>query len=171
MSIKIAKEPDIPALVKLIDLAYRGKESTQGWTSEAELFISTQRTDASSLLNLMKKPTVTFLKYLSDDGTIEGCVLLNKKDNRLYLGMLSVFPGLQGKGVGKKLLLSAEEHARNSGCNLIFMTVISIRQELIQWYEKHGYQKNGKKAPFPIDEKFGLPKIPLEMVVLEKVIA
>ena len=51
------------------------------------------------------------------------------------------------------------------------MTVINIRHELIQWYEKHGYKKTGETKPFPTDDKFGSPKQPLEFIVLEKAMA
>jgi hypothetical protein len=48
--------------------------------------------------------------------------------------------------------------------------VITIREELIAWYEKHGYQKTGRVLPFPVDERYGIPRQPLKMMVLEKVI-
>ena len=48
------------------------------------------------------------------------------------------------------------------------MTVITVREELIAWYEKNGYQKTGKVLPFPVDERYGIPTQPLEMMVLEK---
>jgi hypothetical protein len=48
------------------------------------------------------------------------------------------------------------------------MTVITVREELIAWYEKNGYKKTGKVLPFPVDERYGLPTQPLEMLVLEK---
>jgi hypothetical protein len=49
------------------------------------------------------------------------------------------------------------------------MTVISVRHELIAWYERRGYETTGEKKPFPTDSaKFGLPKQDLEFVVMEK---
>jgi hypothetical protein len=38
----------------------------------------------------------------------------------------------------KKLLLEAEVHAK-IGLPKITMTVISLREELIDWYKRHGY--------------------------------
>ena len=103
MPILIADEKDITSLVALMDSAYRGENSKQGWTSEADLFIGNKRTDETTVANLIKKPGVVFLKYLNEEEILEGCVLLNKKDNRIYLGMFSVSPLAQGKGIGKKL--------------------------------------------------------------------
>jgi ribosomal protein S18 acetylase RimI-like enzyme len=82
--------------------------------------------------------------------------------------MFSVSPSAQGKGIGKKLLAAADAYAREHNCVSIFMTVITVREELIAWYEKNGYQKTGKVLPFPVDERYGIPTQPLEMLVLEK---
>jgi ribosomal protein S18 acetylase RimI-like enzyme len=168
MPILIADEKDITSLVALMDSAYRGENSKQGWTSEANLFIGNKRTDETTVANLIKKPDAVFLKYLNEEGELEGCVLLNKKDNRIYLGMFSVSPLAQGKGIGKKMLAAADDFAREKNCSSIFMTVITVREELIAWYERNGYQKTGKVVPFPVDERSGIPTQPLEMLVLEK---
>lgn len=168
MSISIANANDILPLVVLMDSAYRGESAKQGWTSESDLFIGNKRTDEETVTRLLNKPGNVFLKYLDEEERMEGCVLLSKKESRLYLGMFSVSPAAQGKGIGKKLLTAADDHARKQGCTSIFMTVITVRQELIAWYERNGYQKTNKILPFPVDEKYGIPTQPLEMIVLEK---
>jgi hypothetical protein len=48
------------------------------------------------------------------------------------------------------------------------MTVISIRYELISWYQRRGYQLTGEILPFHVDKKFGIPKQTIELAVLEK---
>jgi len=168
MPIKIAEEKDIPSLVALMDSAYRGENSKQGWTSEADLFVGERRTDEATVGNLVKKPGAVFLKYVNEQDEMEGCVFLHKKENKLYLGMFSVSPKAQGKGIGKKLLSAADEYAIKQNCRLIYMTVITVREELIAWYERNGYQRTGRVLPFPIDERYGVPTQPLEMLVLEK---
>ena len=168
MPILIAEEKDVTPLVALMDNAYRGESSKQGWTSEADLFIGNKRTDEATVANLIKKPGAVFLKYLNDEGSLEGCVFLHKKDNRLYLGMFSVTPLAQGKGIGKKLLTAADGYAKEQNCSSIYMTVITVREKLIAWYERNGYQKTGKVLPFPVDERYGVPTQPLELLVLEK---
>jgi hypothetical protein len=52
------------------------------------------------------------------------------------------------------------------------MTVITVRHELIAWYERRGYHRTGKRKPFPYgDERYGLPRRPdLEFEVLRKVL-
>ena len=168
MSIEIAQPKDILALVSLMDNAYRGEGSKQGWTSEADLFIGNKRTDEETVTRLMNRTGSVFFKHTNGTGFIDGCVFLHKKDSKLYLGMFSVAPFAQGKGIGKKLLNAADEYASLQNCSTIYMTVITVREELISWYERNGYQKTGKVLPFPVDERFGIPTRPLEMIVLEK---
>ncbi len=168
MPIVLADEKDITSLVALMDSAYRGEKSKQGWTSEADLFIGNKRTDEPTVATLIKKPGSVFFKYLNEEGVLQGCVFLHIKGNRIYLGMFSVSPLAQGIGIGKKMLAAADDYARDHNCSSIYMTVISVREELIAWYERNGYEKTGKVLPFPVDERYGIPTQPLEMLVLEK---
>lgn len=165
--ITLATQHDIPELVTLINSAYRGEGSKQGWTTEADL-IGGLRTDEEHLLDTFLLPGTTFLKYTDEAGKILGCMRLQKQGHRLYLGMLTVSPALQGKGIGKQFLQAAEEHARQEDCRAIFMTVFSVRTELIAWYERHGYCKTGETVPFQPNEKFEIVTQNLEFLVLEK---
>jgi len=158
---------DAPALDKLVNSAYRGESSRQGWTTEADLLDGT-RTDAAAIKELIETLGVTILKYV-ESNEILACVELKKESDKLYLGMLTVKPMLQGKGIGKELLKAAEEEAKKLKCTSIFMTVISVRKELIDWYLRNGYQLTGERKPFAFnDPRFGQPKMKLEFVVLEK---
>ncbi|MGZ3881861.1 MAG: GNAT family N-acetyltransferase [Flavisolibacter sp.] len=165
--ISAASIPDIPQLLKLINSAYRGEDAKKGWTHEAELIDGDIRTDETTLKQVLKTPGADILKYEHDE-QIAGCVYLQKKGDRLYLGMLSVSPEIQAQGIGRKLLKAADEHAKNNSCSIIEMTVISVRHELIAWYERNGYHKTSKKEPFPNDGRFGNPRQELEFVYLEK---
>ena len=53
---------------------------------------------------------------------------------------------------------------------IIEMTVVSIRDTLIAWYERRGYRRTGEVRPFPYDDaRFGIPRRDdLAFVVLEK---
>ncbi len=168
--ISAATIQDIPELNILINSAYRGESSKKGWTTEEHL-LGGVRTDEDNLSQLLQKENVTILKY-TENNQIIGSVYLEKQDNKLYLGMLTVSPELQGGGIGKKLMQAAEDFARNAKLNTISMTVISVRKELIAYYERRGYKNTGETKPFPMtDPKFGLPKQFLEFIVMEKEIA
>ena len=86
----------------------------------------------------------------------------------MYLGMLTVSPELQARGIGKELMKVAEEYAVTKGCFSMVMTVITLRNELIEWYVRRGYRDTGQRKPFPGDLRFGIPKQPLEFLVMEK---
>ena len=166
-NISVATNKDIDKLILLINSAYRGESAKKGWTHEANLIEGDSRIDKVSLETMMIDPNATILKY-EENEQISGCVYLEKKKSSLYLGLLSVSPDLQAKGIGKKLLKAAEEHALLTNCNKIEMTVISMRAKLIEWYERHGYHQTNQRQPFPEHEGFGVPVKPLEFVVMEK---
>lgn len=168
MFISPAVTHDIPELVLLINSAYRGDASKRGWTTEADLLEGELRTDIPTLTNLLSNPDTVILKYIADEDLIAGCVFLEKMERGLYLGMLTVSPLQQANGIGKKLLAAAEGHAKEKKCSCIFMNVISLRHELIGWYERHGYYKTGETKPLPADNQFGTPTQPLEFVIMEK---
>ena len=166
-NIAVATIDDTPRLLHLINNAYRGEEAKKGWTHEANLIDGTKRTDKASLKKLIQKPNAVILKYQQEQ-KIVGCVYLEKKGSKIYLGMLSVSPEIQTQGIGKKLLKAADDYAKQNGCNAIEMTVISVRKELIEWYERNGFKDTGTKEPFPDDGKFGKPRQRLEFIYLEK---
>src|SRR5438128_2289663 len=120
---QIATIDDIPSLLMLLNHAYRGENSKRGWTSEAHLIAGEVRNDENALHELLEMPGSIILKYISEKNEIIGCVNLQKHDEKIYLGMLAVSPNLQGGGVGKQLLIAAEEYARSLNCRLVYMTV------------------------------------------------
>lgn len=167
-NITIATQEDVTDLHRLVNSAYRGDSSRKGWTTEANL-LDGQRTSEKLLLEMMEEPDAIILKYTDPgDGELQACVYLKNKGGKLYLGMLTVNPELQAKGIGKQLLAAAESYAGQVNCSTIQMTVISVRSELIAWYERHGFRKTGQTEPFPTDPEFGLPKQALEFIVMEK---
>jgi ribosomal protein S18 acetylase RimI-like enzyme len=168
MGISEARLSDLEALNMLVNSAYRGESSRKGWTSEAHL-LDGLRTTPQDLQKLMDPPKSVMLKYEDEQGSLLGCVNLQQKSGKLYLGMLSVNPDRQSGGIGKMLLLAAEEYARQRELKVIQMTVISIRKELIEWYERRGYKDTGESVPFPDpDPSFGIARQPLEFIVMEK---
>ena len=158
---------DVSSLNKLINSAYRGESSKKGWTTEANL-LEGKRTTEAELIQIIQDKKNTILKF-SEGNEIIGCVLLIEKEDRLYLGMLTVSPELQNSGIGKKLMQQAEIQASALGLSKIVMTVISVREELISWYKRKGYVDTGAREPFPVSDVFRqTSNDPLEFMVLEK---
>lgn len=167
--ISIAEANDAVALTPLLNEAYRGESSKNGWTTEAHLISGEVRTTIEQIQTIMQQPGCVFLK-LTQENSIVACVNLQVHDHRLYLGMLAVQPGLQNGGIGKKMLQAADEFARAKNCTAVYMTVISLRAELISWYQRHGYCDTGLRKPFEEDGASGKHLQPLNFVVLEKII-
>jgi ribosomal protein S18 acetylase RimI-like enzyme len=165
--ITIATLEDVPSLEKLINSAYRGETSKQGWTTESNL-LKGKRITLEELEETIQNKNNALLKYTKNNQII-GSVLLVNKESKLYLGMLTVSPELQNSGIGKILLKEAEVLALTLGLPKIAMTVISIRKELIEWYKRHGYEDTGVREPFPLNDTDAIiSKEPLEFIVLEK---
>ena len=170
MDIVPATKKDLHAIISLVNSAYRGETAKKGWTHEADLIKGDLRIDEKMLTKLFDNPDSVILKAIDQSGEIVGCVYLEKKDITLYLGMLSVSPYKQASGIGKLLLKAADDYAKEKKCNTIEMTVISVRKELINWYERNGYVNTRKVKPFAEDGRFGIPAKPIEFVVLEKIL-
>lgn len=166
-NIEVVRKDDLIEIDLLVNSAFRGESSKRGWTTEEHL-LDGIRTDLNQLNEIFIAIDNYMLK-ITDDHKIIGIVNLKRRDTDLYLGMLTVDPNLQNAGIGKQLLWAAEEVAAQCDRDTIAMTVISVRSELIAWYERHGYVLTGERAPFPMNNPaFGLPKVELEFVVLKK---
>ncbi|HEX8315781.1 MAG TPA: GNAT family N-acetyltransferase, partial [Flavisolibacter sp.] len=137
MNIRRAGSADIPLLNVLVNSAYRGETSRIGWTTEADL-LDGIRTSEESLTTMLQKPGAVIL-VAEKEGIIKGCVYLEKQGDALYLGMLTVNPELQGKGLGAQLMKASEEYAKTVRCRQIKMTVITSRDTLIAYYERKGF--------------------------------
>ena len=167
-----ATAADVPAIVALVESAYRGEVSKQGWTTEADL-LGGQRTDPDGVTKLIVADGSRVVLG-ERDGRILACAHIERHGDWAYFGMFAVSPTLQGGGVGNAMLAECERAARDDWrCREMRMTVISVREELIAWYVRRGYRATGERKPFPYgDPKFGLPKRDdLEFIVLAKPLA
>ena len=169
LSFRNATAVDIPAVVALVESAYRGDVSRQGWTTEADL-LGGRRTGPDDVQACIARARSRIL--LAEDGSdLLACAHVADEDGAGYFGMFSVQPGLQGGGIGKAVLAEAERIVRDEWqLPAMLMTVIDVRDELIAFYERRGYRRTGILKPFPYgDERFGQPRRDdLRFEVLEK---
>jgi ribosomal protein S18 acetylase RimI-like enzyme len=158
LTFRYATSADVPAVVALVESAYRGDTSRAGWTTEADL-LEGQRTDPEGVAAVVEDPGSRLL-LAEHDGDLVACCQLEHRDDHAYFGMFAVRPRLQGGGVGKAVLAEAERLAGEEwGAREMRMTVISVREELIAWYARRGYARTGTTSPFPYgDERFGVPR-------------
>lgn len=167
-----ATEADYPAIIDLANLAYRGTGASASWNVETGIIEGQRLTDSLLREDLAKKPKAHLLIWCEAPGKpLLGCVWLEPEANGVwYLGLLAVQPSLQKQHLGRNLLAAAEAFARQRGGIRIRMTVLSVRDTLIAWYERRGYLLTGETQPYPYgDERFGTPlRNDLYFVVLEK---
>lgn len=149
---------DVPAIVALVESAYRGDSGRRGWTTESDL-LDGQRTDVAGVITLLGQPHGMILLAERDGALLANCHIERRGDGG-YFGMFAVDPLRQGGGLGKAVLAEAERIARETwGCRAMHMTVIVQRAELIAFYERRGYRRTGEFQPFPYgDERFGIPR-------------
>ncbi|WP_411158603.1 GNAT family N-acetyltransferase [Streptomyces sp. TRM68416] len=170
LTFRDATDADVDELVALIESAYRGDSSRAGWTTEADI-LEGQRTDPQGVLEVIKDADSRLLT-VERDGRIVACCQLEHRGAHAYFGMFAVSPALQGAGLGKTVIAAAERTAREAwGVTQMHMTVISVREDLIAWYERRGYRRTGEMTPFPYgDERFGIPQrddLQFELLVKE----
>jgi ribosomal protein S18 acetylase RimI-like enzyme len=161
---------DAEALAALVNAAYRGDG---GWTSEVGV-VAGLRTTVAALAADLADEAVTILG-LREGGDLLGCVRLEATVGQsgapaCLIGMVAVHPSLQDRGIGRLLLDRAEAEALKRGIALARMSVVSVRDSLIAWYERRGYRRTGETAEFPYeDDRFGTALRPdLAFVMLEK---
>lgn len=171
---------DAPEIVKLVNSAYRGESSKAGWTTEADL-LDGQRTDYNEIVKLIEQEGSSILMARNSNREIVSCCELkiipgdyfdrsaSTEKKNLYFGMFTVQPLLQNSGIGKVFLAQIENYARKWQLEKIQMSVITLRKELISYYERRGFHTTSLFIDFPTELKFGIPRVAnLKMVILEK---
>ena len=171
LTFRRATTQDVPALLVLVTSAYRGDASRKGWTYEADL-IDGQRLDADILHgDLSRADSLVLLG--EREGDLVGCAHIAKDlGDTAYFGMFAVRPTGQSQGDGTRILAEAERLAVSEWASTVMtMTVIDVRDSLIAFYERRGYQRTGVQKPFDFDPRFGIPRRDdLRLEVLEKVL-
>lgn len=166
----VASLGDVPAVVALVESAYRGEASRVGWTTEADL-LAGQRTDGDLVTELLERPNSLVILAWRDEQLVGCCHVAGVGPGVATFGMFAVTPGEQGGGIGRAILSEAERVARARWqVARMQMTVLSLRGDLIAYYRRRGYLPTGAVEPFPYgDERYGLPlRDDLEFAVLER---
>ena len=129
-----------------------------------QFFVEGPRTDEAEIAACLARGS--FL-VAEEDGRIEGCVYVGRREGRGYFGLLSVRPGRQGEGLGRRLVAAAEERLRAAAFREIDILVVDLRRELFPFYEHLGYREVGRE-PFPPTPP---TKRPCAFVVMRKPLA
>jgi len=158
LSFRRASREDAKAITVLVNSGYRGEISKQGWTTEADLLEGT-RTDTNEVLELVAASN-SIIYLCERSAQLVGSLHLKRLGAQAHLGMLVIKPDLQGAGLGKQFLFAAEQFASQEwGVSKITMKVITLRTELIAFYERRGYTRTGNVEPFCFEGSGSAPKV------------
>jgi GNAT superfamily N-acetyltransferase len=134
--IRVASDEDVPALARLINAAFVVEQAVFDGNRVDELGVRAYMSGGTFLL-------------AEDSGDMAGCVYVETRNERSYLGLLSVRPARQGTGLGRQLLAAAERFARELGSHFMDLRVISARgEQLLPFYQHLGYEVV-RTEPFP----------------------
>jgi GNAT superfamily N-acetyltransferase len=129
--------------------------------------IDGDRIDLEGVRLLLSKGSFLIAESVASPAESLGCVYVEPRGDRCYLGLLSVLPSYQGRGVGKQLAAASEDFARAAGCSVIELRIISPRAaDLLPLYAKLGYTEAGTSA-FPADV---ITKIPCHFIAMTKLL-
>ncbi len=154
---RIAHEADAKEITTLVNRAYRPLPQDAGWTHEAGLVAGT-RTTAGQVLSLFRERSVVLLLCVGQ--RIVACVHVQGDPPGACIGMLATDPQLQARGLGKQMLLHAEQYARKHfGASVFRMSILSSRPELLAFYERRGYALTGEVEGYPLSAGVGQPLV------------
>jgi ribosomal protein S18 acetylase RimI-like enzyme len=165
---------DAQEIAALINSAYRGESSRAGWTTEADL-LDGLRTTTPEIASIIKREDgFILIGVLNDQIVATICCELQiiSGKSTAHFGMIAVKPTLQNRGYGVEIIQAAEAMTlRQWRVAGFHMAVISIRNELIAFYERLGFLRTGEFKDFPTEPALWQPKVEgLNLEYLAKVI-
>jgi GNAT superfamily N-acetyltransferase len=153
-NIRFARSADVGALSALINAAFHVEQP----------FIEGDRINPDGVRTYMQKG-----KFLlaEDAAGLAGCVYVELRGDRGYLGLLGVDPPRQGTGLGRRLMDAAENYFREAGCRAVDLRIVSARTPLPPLYRHLGYRETGT-APFAHDVPL---KSPCHYILMSKTLS
>lgn len=142
--IRIATTADAPEITAVINAAFKIAE---------EFFVDGNRITQAEVEELLSKGA--FLLAEAED-KLNGCVYVEPRGERSYLGLLSVDPTCQQTGLGSRLMNEAEKYSRERGSHCMDILIVNLREDLPSFYQKRGYVESGT-TPFPEDVPTRIP--------------
>jgi N-acetylglutamate synthase-like GNAT family acetyltransferase len=136
LRLRSANNADAEAITRLVNDAFR---------LERLVFTTEDRTNPDDVRNMLRKGE--FL--LTEEGAaLVGCVYVEPRGERGYIGLLSVDPSRRRSGLGTWLMKAAEDCCRATGARGVDVQLVNLRKELPDYYHRLGYVETGT-APFP----------------------
>ncbi len=126
----LATPEDLRPLLELINQAYEVEA----------FFIEGPRVGAADLLARIVAREIVVLR---DGARLVAAAHVQCEDDVAHLGLVSVDPTLQGRGLGRQIVEEAELVACGRGATTMHLQVVHLRDELPPFYRKLGYAEYG----------------------------
>ncbi|MES2207059.1 MAG: GNAT family N-acetyltransferase [Pseudomonadota bacterium] len=155
LSFRSARIEDADTIKRIVNMAYRDGSDTAGWSNEAHL-ISGNRIEKNHIIDIINKPNIAILVALSHDNIVASMCVEKLNHQESYLSMLAVEPKFQSRGIGRRMFAEIEEYSRLTfGAQTYVLEVITLRNDLILFYNRLGYQQTGQISEFPFSSVVG----------------
>jgi ribosomal protein S18 acetylase RimI-like enzyme len=158
LSFHKAELSDAISIAELVNSAYRGEISRAGWTTEADLLDGLRITTPEVATLIKREDAFVLVGVLRDQ--IIASIACEHLENTAKFGLIAVKPTLQNKGYGREMIKAAEAiTAREWRVAGFYMSVFTLRTELIEFYERLGFERSGQFEDFPENPALWQPKV------------
>lgn len=130
-TLRLAGQQDAVALAGLVNRAYEIER----------FFVDGARTNTEEVAELLQHGRFLVLDCA---GGLAAAVYVKTDGEDAQIGMLSVSPELQGRGLGTRLVAVAEAFSTAVGCRSVGLQIVNLRDELGPWYRKLGYRETSQ---------------------------
>jgi ribosomal protein S18 acetylase RimI-like enzyme len=140
--IRAATAADIPAIVDIVDRAYRHYIARIG------------KPPGPMLDDYLARVSEDAVWVLQDGPAIAGILVLLSAPEYLLLDNIAIAPERQGRGLGRRLLAFAEDEALRRGYREIRLYTHQTMVENQRLYASIGYEETGRGAEAGYDRVF-----------------
>jgi len=140
--IRAATAADVPAIVDIVEQAYRHYIARMG------------KPPGPMLDDYAARVLEGVVSVLEEDAAIAGIIVLLPATNYLLLDNVAVSPARQGLGLGRRLLAFAEAEALRRGYHEIRLYTHQTMVENQRLYKSIGYEETGRGTEAGYDRVF-----------------
>jgi N-acetylglutamate synthase-like GNAT family acetyltransferase len=131
---RLATEADVETITKLINRAF----------AHGHTYLLEERIQAEQVEEYMRKGHFLLIE---EEGQIVGLRYVEfLGDARAYIGLLSVAPDKQRRGLGRRLNEASEQFCRENGCKVIEGLVLNFNEAILEKNKRLGYKAVGTVA-------------------------
>jgi GNAT superfamily N-acetyltransferase len=123
-----ARSEDLPALLALQQAAYARNRTLLGVEPLPLL---------ADYADIMRDMEVWLARR---EKNLAGALILEPREGDLLIWSIASDPAVQGGGLGRALLVAAEERARRLGRGVVRLYTGTVLTHLVDWYGRHGYR-------------------------------